>query len=155
MLGYGNHLGPLEELRPETDIRFTPGFMDALLPRNIYDYAHILENLLEKYETRCFLVNAGWHGGQTGQGSPLFKSEESTVIDSMHHCADWRPLGSLGLSIPAEKSDTVAAWNPEERWPDCSDFQSNLSKLISLIADELQRTSDPERWLRALEIECN
>ena len=35
------------------------------------------------------------------------------MIDSMHHCADWRHLGSLGLSIPAEKSDTAAVWNPE------------------------------------------
>ena len=155
MLGYGNHLGPLEELLPETDIRFTPGFMDTLLPRNLNDYVLILEDLLENYETRCFLVNAGWHGGKTGQGSPLSKSEESAVIDSMHHCADWRHLGSLGLSIPAENSDTATVWTPEDRWRECSDFQSNLSKLISLIADELQRTSDPERWLRALEIECN
>ena len=117
MLGYGNHLGPLEELLSETDVRFTPGFMDTLLPRNLNDYVLILEDLLEKYETRCFLVNAGWHGGQIGQGS-LSKSEEIAVIDSMHHCADWRPLGSLGLSIPAEKSDTATVWNPEDRWPE-------------------------------------
>lgn len=155
MLGYGNHIGPLEEQRTETDIRFTPGFMDALLPRNLNDYVLILEGLLEKYGTRCFLVNAGWHGGQTGQGSPLSASEESAVIDSMHHCANWRPFGSLGLSIPAEKSENTAAWNPEDRWPDSDDGRSNLSKLIIIIADELQRTSDPERWLRALEIECS
>ena len=155
MLGYGNHLGPLEELLSETDVRFTPGFMDTLLPRNLNDYVLILEDLLEKYETRCFLVNAGWHGGQVGQGSPLSKSEESAVIDSMHHCADWQNFGSLGLSIPAEKSDTATVWNPEDRWPECSYFQFNLSKLISLIAGELQRTSDPQRWLRAMEIECN
>ena len=90
-----NHLGPLEELQPETDVRFTPGFMDTLLPRNLNDYVLILEDLLEKHETRCFLVNAGWHGGQIGQGSPLSASEENRVIDSMHHCVDWRPSAHL------------------------------------------------------------
>ena len=155
MLGYANHLGPLEELRPETDIRFTPGFTDTLLPRNLNDYVLILEDLLEKHETRCFLVNAGWHGGQIGQGSPLSASEENRVIDRMYHCIDWRPFGSLGLSIPAEKSEIEAAWSPEDRWSDSGDCRSNLSKLVSIIADEIRRTSNPERWLRALEIECN
>ena len=155
MLGYANHLGPLEELQPETDIRFTPGFTDTLLPRNLNDYVLILEDLLEKHDTRCFLVNAGWHGGQIGQGSPLSASEENRVIDKLYHCVDWRPFGSLGLSIPAEKSETAAAWSPEDRWSDSSDCRSNLSKLVSIIADEIRRTSNPERWLRALEIECN
>ena len=31
ILGYGNHLGPLEERQAEIDIRFTSGFMDTLL----------------------------------------------------------------------------------------------------------------------------
>ena len=137
------------------DIRFVPGFMDTLLPRNLDDYVFILEDLLEEYETRCFLVNAGWHGGQSGQGSPLSTSERSAVIDSIHHCADWRPFGTLGLAIPSEKSETAAPWNSVDHWPDSGDYLFNLSKLVSIIADELQRTSKPERWLRALEIECN
>ena len=155
ILGYGNHFGPQEGLRPEMDIRFMPGFMDTLLPRNLNDYIVILEDLLKKFETRCFLVNAGWHGGHSGQGSPLSTSEQSAVIDSMHHCADWRPFGALGLSIPSDKSETATAWNSVDRWPDSDDCLSNLSKLVSIIADELQRTSNPERWLRALEIQCN
>ena len=75
MLGYANHLGPLEELLPETDI----------VSRRVYGHTTkesqrlcaYFGRFIEKHETRCFLVNAGWHGGQIGQGSPLSKSEES------------------------------------------------------------------------------
>jgi phosphoenolpyruvate carboxykinase (ATP) len=89
ILGYGNHLGPLEKRQAEIDIRFTPGFMDTLLPRNLDDYVFILDNLLAAHDTRCFLVNAGWHGGQAGQGDPLSTSEESAVITGMYYCTDW------------------------------------------------------------------
>ena len=155
ILGYGNHLGPLEERQAEIDIRFTPGFMDTLLPRNLDDYVFILEDLLEAHETRCFLVNAGWHGGQAGLGDPLSASEESAVITGMYYCTDWEPFGSLGLSVPAGQSETAGPWHPRERWPEAGDYTVNESHLIQAITDELQRTKDPQRWLKALEIECN
>ena len=155
ILGYGNHLGPLEERQAEIDIRFTPGFMDTLLPRNLDDYVFILEDLLEAHDTRCFLVNAGWHGGQAGKGDPLSASEESAVITGMYYCTDWEPFGSLGLSVPAGQSETAGPWHPKDRWPESSDYTTNESRLIQAIRDELQRTNDPERWLKALEIECN
>ena len=155
ILGYGNHLGPLEEREAAIDIRFTPGFMDALLPRNLDDYIFILEDLLEAQDTRCFLVNAGWHGGQAGQGDPFSASEESAVITGMYHCTDWEPFGSLGLLVPAGQSETAGPWHPRERWPEASDYTFNESHLIHAITDELQRTKDPQRWLKALEIEWN
>ncbi len=155
ILGYGNHLGPLEKRQAEIDIRFTPGFMDTLLPRNLDDYVFILDNLLAAHDTRCFLVNAGWHGGQAGQGDPLSTSEESAVITGMYYCTDWEPFGSLGLSVPAGQSETAGPWHPRERWPEASNYNVNESHLIQAITDELQRTEDPQRWLKALEIECN
>ena len=155
ILGYGNHLGPLEKRQAEIDIRFTPGFMDTLLPRNLDDYVFILDNLLAAHDTRCFLVNAGWHGGQAGQGDPLSTSEESAVITGMYYCTDWEPFGSLGLSVPAGQSETAGPWHPRERWPEASNYTVNESHLIQAITDELQRTEDPQRWLKALEIECN
>ncbi len=155
ILGYGNHLGPLEKRQAEIDIRFTPGFMDTLLPRNLDDYVFILDNLLAAHDTRCFLVNAGWHGGQAGQGDPLSTSEESAVITGMYYCTDWEPFGSLGLSVPAGQSETAGPWHPRERWPEASNYIVNESHLIQAITDELQRTEDPQRWLKALEIECD
>ena len=155
ILGYSNHLGPLEERQAKIDIRFTPGFMDTLLPRNLDDYVFILEDLLEAHETRCFLVNAGWHGGQAGKGDPLSASEESAVVTGMYHCTDWEPFGSLGLSVPTGQSETAGPWHPKDRWPDLSDYITKESQLIQIITTELQRTNDPERWLKALEIECN
>jgi len=155
ILGYSNHLGPLEERQAKIDIRFTPGFMDTLLPRNLDDYVFILEDLLAAHETRCFLVNAGWHGGQAGKGGPLSASEESAVVTGMYHCTDWEPFGSLGLSVPTGQSETAGPWHPKDRWPDLSDYITKESQLIQIITTELQRTNDPERWLKALEIECN
>ena len=155
ILGYGNHLGPLEERQAEVDIRFTPGFMDTLLPRNLDDYVFILEDLLEAHDTRCFLVNAGWHGGRASKGDPLSASEESAVITGMYYCTDWEPFGSLGLSVPSGQSETAGPWHPKDRWPESGEYTHHLSQLIQSIADELNRTNDPERWLNALEIECN
>ncbi len=157
ILGYGNHLGPLEERQAEVDIRFIPGFMDTLLPRNLDDYVFILEDLLEAHDTRCFLVNAGWHGGKAGKGDPLSASEESAVITRMYYCTDWKPFGSLGLAVPSGQSETVGPWHPKDRWPESESggYTNHLSRLIQAITEELNRTTDPERWLKALEIECN
>ena len=147
ILGYGNYLGPLEQHLAELDIRFTPGFMDVLLPRRLDDYVFILEDLIERHDTRCFLINAGWHNGPIGLGNPLSASEESAVITAMHYCTDWESFGSLGLSIPAGRLAAVGSWS------DCPAHEKRLSQLSLSITDELKRTKDPKRWLKALEIE--
>ncbi len=154
ILGYGNHLGPLERHEAELDIRFTPGFMDSLLPRNLDDYVYILEDLLEAHETRCFLVNAGWHGGQIGRGEPLSASEESAIITAMYYCTDWEPYGALGLSIPAGQSETAGPWDAKDRGDSNQDYQQRLERLIAAIRDELSRRNDADRWLQALDMVC-
>ncbi|MEK9670096.1 MAG: hypothetical protein VW421_03720, partial [Gammaproteobacteria bacterium] len=62
---------------------------------------------------------------------------------------------SLGLSVPAGQSETAGPWHAKDRWPESGDYTTNESHLVQAITDELQRTNDPERWLKALEIECN
>lgn len=154
ILGYGNHLGPLERHEAELDIRFTPGFMDSLLPRNLDDYVYILEDLLEAHDTRCFLVNAGWHGGQIGHGEPLSASEESAIITAMYYCTDWEPYGALGLSIPAGQSETAGPWDAKDRSDSSQDYQLRLERLAAAIRDELSRRNDADRWLQALDLVC-
>ena len=146
ILGYGNHLGPLKEHLAEIDIRFTPGCLDSLLPRNLDDYISILEDLLKAHGTRCFLINAGWHNGPIGLGNSLSASEKDAVMKEMYHCKDWESFKSLGLFIPEGRSETVESWHNSPAYAD------NLSQLILSITNELKRTKDPERWLRALEI---
>ena len=58
----------------------------------------------------------------------------------------------LGLSVPTGQSETAGPWHLKDRWPDLSDYITKESQLIQIITTELQRTNDPERWLKALEI---
>jgi phosphoenolpyruvate carboxykinase (ATP) len=152
ILGYGNHLGPLESRVAEIDIRFTPGFMDTLLPRNLSDYVHILEHLMQTHQTRCFLVNAGWHGAKATRGEPLSASEESAVITSLYYCTDWEAFGALGLEVPAGQSETAGPWHPQARWDSEEKYQRRLNELISAIQEELMRHTDAARWLKALDL---
>ena len=152
ILGYGNYLGPLEAREAEIDIRFTPGFMDTLLPRNLDDYVYILEDLLQLHQTRCFLVNAGWHGGKANRGEPLSTSEESAVITSLYYTTDWESYGALGLEVPAGQSETAGPWNPRARWESETQYEKRLSELQVAIRDELARRTDSHRWLTALEL---
>jgi phosphoenolpyruvate carboxykinase (ATP) len=151
-LGYGNHYGPLEHRQAACDLRFTPGFMDTLLPRSLDEYIYLLEDLLESHQTRCYLINAGWHGGTCGLGEPLSSSEESACLTALYHCMDWQPLGAFGLRIPQGHSETAGPWHPRERWSDPSDYATQLETLKQAISAELQSTSDPVRWLAALEL---
>ena len=152
VLGYGNHYGPLEHRQAACDIRCTPGFMDTLLPRSLDEYIYLLEDLLESHQTRCYLINAGWHGGICGLGEPLSSSEESACLTALYHCMDWQPLGAFGLSIPQGHSETAGPWHPQERWADPSGYERQLDTLKQTILTELQSTSDPVRWLAALEL---
>jgi len=153
ILGYGNHLGPLESRDAEIDIRFTPGFMDTLLPRNLDDYIYILEDLMQAHQTRCFLVNAGWHGEKATRGEPLSASEESAVITSLYYCTDWESFGALGLEVPAGQSETAGPWHPKARWESEEKYLHRLRELTHAIHEELIRRVDSARWLTALDLE--
>lgn len=155
ILGYGNHLGPLEQREAHIDLRFTPGFMDSLLPRNLDDYVYILEDLLEAHNTRCFLVNAGWHGGPAGVGEPLPASEESAIITAMYYCTDWETSDLFQLEVPAGQSETAGPWHAKARWRNPDDYGSASERLQHAIVDELKRHADSERWLTALGLPCN
>jgi phosphoenolpyruvate carboxykinase (ATP) len=152
ILGYGNHLGPLEEREASINIRFTPGFMDSLLPRNLDDYIYILEDLLEIHDSRCFLVNAGWHGGRAGQGKPLSASKENAVITAMYYCTNWESYGALGLTVPARHAEGGDPSHAEADWSSREDYKICMIELIQSIRNELSRRNDSERWLKALDI---
>jgi len=152
LLGYGNHYGPLEHRQATCDIRFTPGFMDTLLPRSLDEYVYILDDLLESHQTRCYLMNAGWHGGTCSEGDPLSTSEESACLTALYHCMDWQPLGDFGLSIPASDSETAGPWRARDRWSDPDLYATQLKRLKEAVTAELQTTADPARWLAALEL---
>ena len=152
VLGYGNHYGPLEHRQATCDLRFTPGFMDTLLPRSLDEYIYLLSDLLDTHQTRCYLINAGWHGGSCGVGEPLSSSEESACLTALYHCVDWQPFGAFGLRIPAGHSETAGPWHSRERWADPSGFGAQLDALKQAISAELNTTSDPSRWLTALEL---
>lgn len=154
VLGYGNFLGPLEQREAHIDLRFAPGFMDSLLPRNLNDYVYILEDLLEAHDTRCFLVNAGWHGGVAGVGEPLPASEESAIITAMYYCTDWEPSDLFALTVPAGQSETAGPWHAKARWRSPQEYQAAADRLSQAIIDELKRQPDAERWLTALGLPC-
>jgi Phosphoenolpyruvate carboxykinase (ATP) len=69
------------------------------------DYIYILEDLMQAHQTRCFLVNAGWHGENATWRPFLSASEESAVITSLYYCTDWESFGALGLEVPAGQSE--------------------------------------------------
>lgn len=152
LLGYGNYFGPSEGRDAEVDIRFTSGFLEPLVSRNLNDYILILEDLLLTHNTRCFIINGGWHGNNAGKGESLSTSEERAVLKSMHYCNEWQALGYLGLSIPSEKSKSAGPWHPQDRWIDQLELQQNIQKLKRFITDQIIPHKSAERWLKALDL---
>ena len=80
LMGYTSKLAGTEVGVTEPQPFFSACYGLPFMPRNLFEYAQLLEKKLEQSDARVYLVNTGWSGGGYGLGSRIAIRDSRAMI---------------------------------------------------------------------------
>ena len=128
LMGYTSKLAGTEVGITEPVPSFSACYGLPFMPRNLFEYAQLLEKKLEKSNATVYLVNTGWSGGQYGVGARISIRDSRAMIAAalsgqLEHArhqiheqfgfemiTECRGLSSQDILKPWETWDNVAAY---------------------------------------------
>ncbi|MGW8287985.1 MAG: phosphoenolpyruvate carboxykinase (ATP) [Desulfobulbales bacterium] len=128
LMGYTSKLAGTEVGVSEPMPFFSACYGLPFMPRNLFEYAQLLEKKLEQSGAQVYLVNTGWSGGEYGVGSRIAIRDSRAMIaaalsDDLKHArhqtheqfgfdmiTECRGVSSQDILKPWETWDNVAAY---------------------------------------------
>ena len=80
LMGYTSKLAGTEVGITEPALSFSACYGLPFMPRNLFEYAQLLEKKLNQSEAQVYLVNTGWTGGKYGVGSRIIIRDSRAMI---------------------------------------------------------------------------
>ncbi len=145
LMGYTSKLAGTETGIKEPVSTFSRFFGAPFMPRNPNDYARMLGEKLEKYDTRVYLVNTGWSGGPYGEGSrinlPVTRQIVRSILDGTADTMEYREDPRFHIMVPQgfpEIDSTIL--NPENTWKDRKAYDVRADRLAKDFYDSFQKS---------------
>jgi phosphoenolpyruvate carboxykinase (ATP) len=119
----------------EPEATFSTCFGSPFLPRHPHVYGKLLQDLIARHGTTCWLVNTGWTGGAYGTGSrmsiahtrALLRAALAGELDNTETRTD--PF--FNLAIPTHVTGVPpAVLDPREAWPDKAAYDRAAANLV-------------------------
>jgi len=133
--GYTSKVGGTEVgLRDEPEMTFSACFGGPFMVHHPAKYAELLKNKIERYYTKCWLVNTGWVGGPYGVGKrisirytrALLNAALNGKLDNVRYAKD--PV--FGFEVPAECPDVPSdVLDPASSWSDKKEYDRRYKDL--------------------------
>jgi phosphoenolpyruvate carboxykinase (ATP) len=150
LAGYTAKLAGTECGVKTPEATFSACFGAPFLPRHPQVYASLLQEMMARHNTRCYLLNTGWTGGAYGIGSrmPLSvtrKLLQAALSGALDH-APTRRDENFGFAVPvmvAGVDDQLL--NPRASWTNASDYDAAAKNLAALYARALAKFSDCQK----------
>ena len=140
LLGYTSKVAGTEVDVSEPQAVFSPCFGAPFLPRKPSIYGDLLQSLLEKNRTPCWLVNTGWTGGPPGVGKRMPLSETRSIIDAITEGSLEREVFDVhrhtGFNIPRSIPNSNVETKPERAWNKLTEYADSAKSLMSLIREK-------------------
>ena len=100
-------------------------------------YANLLVEKINKYDTKVWLINTGWIGGEYGVGKRINLAYTRSIINAIHQDhfenVDFQTESYFNLSIPNSCPGIPSnILNPIEAWEDKDAYQKKANKLKNL-----------------------
>jgi phosphoenolpyruvate carboxykinase (ATP) len=143
--GYTSKVGGTEVgLGEEPEITFSTCFGAPFMVHHPTYYADLLRRKIERYGSRCWLINTGWVGGAYGVGKRISISHTRAILnaalsgklDSVETRLD--PVFGFEVptscdGVPTDVLDPASAWSSEsdyfdKYWELASRFRENFKK---------------------------
>jgi phosphoenolpyruvate carboxykinase (ATP) len=137
LLGYTAKLAGTESGVKNPEATFSACFGAPFLPCHPQVYASMLEALMTKHNTRCFLLNTGWTGGAYGTGKRMAlastrKLLHAAISGELDH-APTRIDQNFGLQVPIAVDGIEAQLlDPRQSWSNGAAYDVAAQNLVKL-----------------------
>jgi len=145
--GYTAKVAGTERGVTEPSATFSTCFGAPFMPRRPAEYGRLLEQLIERHGTDCWLVNTGWTGGPYGTGKRMPIAATRALLraalgGSLRH-SRFRRDATFGFAVPeAVPGIEPRLLDPRQTWADGAAYDRQAAKLAAMFADNFRRFSD-------------
>ncbi len=131
-------------LGKEPELTFSACFGAPFMVHHPYFYADILKRKIEKYNTRCWLVNTGWVGGPYGIGKrisirytrQLLNAALNGGLDGVNYAVD--PI--FKFQVPQSCDDIPeSVLNPRSSWGDKALYDQRYRQLAARFIENFKK----------------
>lgn len=134
VMGYTSKLAGTEAGVTSPKSAFSRFFGEPFMPRHPQDYAELLKEKINKFETNVYLINTGWSGGAYGVGErmdimatrSMVEAALSGDLENVEYEVDKRFHLNVPKSCPNVDSQIL---NPKNTWADKEAFEATANKL--------------------------
>jgi phosphoenolpyruvate carboxykinase (ATP) len=152
--GYTARLAGTERGVSEPQATFSTCFGAPFMPRHPSVYAEMLGGLIERHETRCWLLNTGWTGGAYGTGRRMpIGATRALLRAALDGRLDDVPVTVhpvFGLRVPRACAGVdEGLLDPRSTWADggaydaavrrlAGQFEENFARFVPFVASGVQ-----------------
>ena len=140
LAGYTSKLAGTEMGITQPVATFSACFGAAFLPLPPQQYAKLLQQKIEKYDVKVWLINTGWTGGGYGTGSrmklPYTRAMIQAALAGNLEKVDYQTHEIFGLQMPTSCPNVPSELlNPAQTWSDPTAYQQKAQQLATKFAE--------------------
>jgi phosphoenolpyruvate carboxykinase (ATP) len=134
LIGYTAKVAGTERGVTEPQATFSTCFGAAFMTLHPTKYADLLKKKLEKHNTKVYLINTGWTGGEYGVGSRMklkyTRKCVDAILDGSIEKANFVTDPVFGVEIPTFIDGVPSnLLIPRQTWQDTAKFDATAQKL--------------------------
>lgn len=137
LMGYTSKLAGTEVGVTEPEPNFSACYGRPFMPRDLFDYAKLLERKLEQFEAQVYLVNTGWSGGGYGVGSRISIRDSRAMIaaalsgDLNHSRHQTHEQFGFDMITECQGLSSQDILKPWETWDNVAAYRQAANKLAT------------------------
>ncbi len=146
LMGYTSKLAGTEVGITEPQPNFSACYGLPFMPRDLFEYAKLLEKKLAWHGARVYLVNTGWTGGGYGVGSRIAIRDSRAMIaaaldgkldNSRHRIHEQFGIDMITECRGVSSQDILKPW---ETWDNVAAYQQAANRLAKSFQEKFEAT---------------
>lgn len=141
--GYTTKIPGTEQGIVEPIATFSTCFGEPFIVHRPELYGGLLGEMIEKHNTKVWMVNTGWTGGQYGTGERFKLKYTRAIIDAIHDGSliqqNYQTFSYFNVKIPTACNNVPdEILNPINTWNEKNKYQKTIKKLLSKFKDNFK-----------------
>jgi phosphoenolpyruvate carboxykinase (ATP) len=137
LMGYTSKLAGTEVGVKEPEPNFSACYGLPFMPRNLFEYAQLLEKKLEQSGAQVYLINTGWSGGGYGVGTRIAIRDSRAMIaealcgnldQSRHQIHEQFGIDMITECKGVSSQDILKPWNT---WDNVAAYRQTANRLAT------------------------